>query len=541
MSEQPGLPNQVRDFDEPDIFNPPPLPGTSPRGESEAEPAPETGDETVTLASLIDSIAGCGPSHLHALTAAGITTVSGLAKLGLDTLTSLEGIGSKTALKLLDKAQAIAGKPEPEPGGDDDEIPEWADFGKGDDDQDDAIVPELMPGESYDPDVYLDFERRDEDAIIRQEMTGLAPGDFVYDLEIWVKSRGRSVKRKVYGISWEGTRELKRWYRYIDLKIDTEEVERQGLLGVLATATAIDRYTGNTTQAIKFVPYMGTRNDGSQYENPFALEHAQSKAKRNACQEILPQWLQRRLIELHKRGVKALTPELLGIEHRYMHEGDPEAHRREVAAPPDNSPSEAPRKLDSSTLERLWEKIHILGPRADKNADEKRSLMKARLFIMAEGDVSAARGWIRRITAGEDFDGYESVDKIPARGSSPTALDVAYGKIKSAFHDWCDKRGLDHGYVEARQPTAKDREAAEELGDAGATKEYFGATQLALKQRDYDLDEEDRLKALVRFCGLPETDVLTPAHYAMGARLADQVLDTYQRAGFGAGQQEHAA
>ncbi|KKK49417.1 hypothetical protein LCGC14_3135280, partial [marine sediment metagenome] len=298
-------------------------------------------------------------------------------------------------------------------------------------------IPEAAPGE-YDPEVYLNFEQRDESAIILEHVSGAAPGQFVYTFKI----NTADGPRNIYGTSWEGTKELKRWYRYIDANVVTEETERRGEPGILATATAIDRYTGNRTQSIKFVPYVGTRANNSRFENLFAEEVAQSKAKRNAINELLPQWLLRALIVAHKKGIEVLDAKVLGLEgDRYRSHAKPQAHRRELPPGPQNA--EPPAKLSDEQLGRLWQQIREQAGEQGKKADLLRRLAKNRIFIMAAGDMQEAVGYLRRITAFDDFDGYESIDRIPARGKHPTALQVAYGKIKTAFTQWCKEHELD--------------------------------------------------------------------------------------------------
>ncbi|MFQ5744269.1 MAG: hypothetical protein ACE5HV_11860 [Acidobacteriota bacterium] len=289
-----------------------------------------------------------------------------------------------------------------------------------------AVEPDIIQSKIREPVVFQEFERRDEEQILLAVLTGAAPSEFVYSIKIKTKQGPRTVR----GISYEGVCELRRHYRHIEATIvSIQEVERMGEPGILAHARAVDNAWGNAEEAVKFVPYIGTRANGSRFQNHFSEEVAQSKAKRNAIRPLLPQWLIRRLIELDRLGEKLITAELLGIDgSRGIPETKPQPKRSVSAKPPE--------RLSTKQLEAMRATIDELAPKEKKTARELRRLIKSRLGIMAEGDVDAMRSLLAKITVGPDFDGYTSVDAIKAKGTKPTPLHIAYGKVKRTYGKW---------------------------------------------------------------------------------------------------------
>ncbi len=165
------------------------------------------------------------------------------------------------------------------------------------------------------------MESRDEEQML-QEIMGVFSQEYVYDIPF----KGGSIsqcstpgcqlaKQKtphthVRGLSWSGIKEARRIFK----GIDTREVSKPTLIDhdsrqyYECKVTAVDLRTGNVTTTYKRHPLMKKRRDGSLMEDEFAFEIIQSKAKRNAISELLPQPLVRAWIGDWVSGKKDFDP-----------------------------------------------------------------------------------------------------------------------------------------------------------------------------------------------------------------------------------------
>ncbi len=165
------------------------------------------------------------------------------------------------------------------------------------------------------------MEARDEDQML-QEVMGVFSKEYVYDIPF----KGGSIstcstpgcqlaKRKenhthVRGLSWSGIKEARRIFKAIDTREVSKPiiVEHDGKQYYECKVTAVDLRTGNVTTTYKRHPLMKKRKDGSLMEDPYAFEVVQSKAKRNAISELLPQPLVRGWIGDWVAGKKDFDP-----------------------------------------------------------------------------------------------------------------------------------------------------------------------------------------------------------------------------------------
>ena len=165
------------------------------------------------------------------------------------------------------------------------------------------------------------MEARDEQQMM-QEIMGVYAKEYVYDIPF----KGGSIstcstpgcqlaKQKkphthVRGLSWSGIKEARRIFRGIDTQKLSKPVvvEHDGQEFYESSATAVDLRTGNSTTVYKRQPLMKQKKSGEYIADPFAFEIVQSKAKRNAIAELLPQPLVRGWIQDWLGGKKDFDP-----------------------------------------------------------------------------------------------------------------------------------------------------------------------------------------------------------------------------------------
>lgn len=156
--------------------------------------------------------------------------------------------------------------------------------------------------------VFLLMNQRDEDQIMR-ELMGHFSKEYVYDIP-FNNSDGTTTHAK--GLSWAGIKEARRLYGGIDVDI----IEGPDLHGdpsdansfYTCKARAKDLKSGNATTAAYRQKLWGKRKGGGVYQIEFAYEFAQSKAKRNAIAELLPQPLVKAWIDDFSKGRESFDP-----------------------------------------------------------------------------------------------------------------------------------------------------------------------------------------------------------------------------------------
>lgn len=161
------------------------------------------------------------------------------------------------------------------------------------------------------------MESRDEGQMM-QAVLGVYSKEYVYDIPF--KGEGgreqcdtpncslatRKIKHThVRGLSWSGIKEARRIFQGIDTQqvSKPQVVDQDGLKLWECSATAIDLRTGNSTTVHKRQSFL-KKTKGGLIEDPFAYEIVQSKAKRNAIAELLPQPLVRAWIKDWTAGKK---------------------------------------------------------------------------------------------------------------------------------------------------------------------------------------------------------------------------------------------
>ncbi len=165
------------------------------------------------------------------------------------------------------------------------------------------------------------MESRDEDQMMKEVM-GVFSKEYVYDIPF---KGGNSSKcstpgcgfanktnhTHVRGLSWSGVKEARRIFKAIDTREVSKPViiNHDGKQFYECKVTAVDLRTGNVTTTYKRHPLMKARRDGSLMEDPYAFEVVQSKAKRNAISELLPQPLVRGWIGDWVKGKKDFDPQ----------------------------------------------------------------------------------------------------------------------------------------------------------------------------------------------------------------------------------------
>lgn len=156
--------------------------------------------------------------------------------------------------------------------------------------------------------VFLLMNSRDEAQIMR-ELTGVFSKEYVYAIP-FKNADGSTTHAE--GLSWAGIKEARRLYGGIDVDI----IEGPDLHGdpndnssfYTCKARAKDLRTGNATTAAYRQKLWGKKRGGGFYQIEFAYEFAQSKAKRNAIAELLPQPLVKAWISDFKAGKEDFDP-----------------------------------------------------------------------------------------------------------------------------------------------------------------------------------------------------------------------------------------
>ena len=165
------------------------------------------------------------------------------------------------------------------------------------------------------------METRDEQQML-QEIMGVYAKEYVYDIPF----RGGDVAKcdtpkcplakqgkphtHVRGLSWSGIKEARRIFKGIDTREVSKPVivDQDGKKFYESSATAVDLRTGNCTTVFKRQPFMKKKRTGEYIPDEFAYEIVQSKAKRNAIAELLPQPLVRGWIQDWIKGTKDFDP-----------------------------------------------------------------------------------------------------------------------------------------------------------------------------------------------------------------------------------------
>lgn len=187
--------------------------------------------------------------------------------------------------------------------------------------------------------VFMLMNSRDENQIMR-ELMGHFSEEYVYDIP-FRNSDGTTTHAR--GLSWSGIKEARRLYGGIDVDI----IEGPTLHGdpsdessfYTCKARAKDLKTGNATTAAYRQKLWGKRKGGGVYQIEFAFEFAQSKAKRNAIAELLPQPLVKAWINDYVEGKPSFDPHRV-IE---LQEGDIEVRENKKPSSPPRSSSPPPQ------------------------------------------------------------------------------------------------------------------------------------------------------------------------------------------------------
>jgi hypothetical protein len=293
--------------------------------------------------------------------------------------------------------------------------------------------------------VFLLSEQRDE-AQILAALAGASTDEFVYQ---FLHDDGTPVMEQgkpVAGISIEGVLELRRLYGGIATRlVNAYEMEMKGELGIYCQVRGLDKYTGSEAEAAKFVPYMGTRRNGSKYPIRFALEVSQSKAERNCIRKLLPQGVIRTFIRLKVEGTKEVSAEMLGVakvkgQLMGAQAAADEETERARHEPPNGRPQAPPQTQLSPDKMRTIEAAALKLERQDKRTyADMRTLSWYRVLLIAQGDMEQARVILKALTAHGDYEGYSSMEdpsEEVKEGAKASALQVAYGRVKAAYQKW---------------------------------------------------------------------------------------------------------
>ena len=164
------------------------------------------------------------------------------------------------------------------------------------------------------------MESRDEQQML-EEVMGVFSKEYVYDIAFKGGNTSKCSTPDCYmankknhthvrGLSWSGVKEARRIFKAIDTREVSKPIiiEHDGKQFYECKVTAVDLRTGNVTTTYKRHPLKKQRKDGSFMEDPYAFEVVQSKAKRNAISELLPQPLVRGWIGDWVNGKKNFDP-----------------------------------------------------------------------------------------------------------------------------------------------------------------------------------------------------------------------------------------
>lgn len=165
------------------------------------------------------------------------------------------------------------------------------------------------------------MEARDEQQMM-QEVMGVYAKEYVYDIPFKGGTVSKCATPKcplmkagtahthVRGLSWSGIKEARRIFKGIDTREVSKPVvtDQDGKKFYESSATAVDLRTGNCTTVFKRQSLMKKKRTGEFIEDEFAYEIVQSKAKRNAIAELLPQPLVRGWIQDWIQGTKDFDP-----------------------------------------------------------------------------------------------------------------------------------------------------------------------------------------------------------------------------------------
>jgi len=184
------------------------------------------------------------------------------------------------------------------------------------------VVPgkEVVKTMSESTEIFQLMEARDEEQMLKEVM-GVFSKEYVYDIPFLggntnkcstpgCPKAGKQNHTHVRGLSWSGIKEARRIFKAIDTREVSKPiiVEHDNLQYYECKVTAVDLRTGNVTTTYKRHPLQKKRKDGSLMEDPYAFEVVQSKAKRNAISELLPQPLVRGWIGDWVAGKKDFDP-----------------------------------------------------------------------------------------------------------------------------------------------------------------------------------------------------------------------------------------
>jgi len=228
-------------------------------------------------------------------------------------------------------------------------------------------LAQVAPGQegmktmSESTEIFQLMEARDEEQMLKEVM-GVFSSEYVYDIPFKggntskCSTPGCYMANKVNhthvrGLSWSGIKEARRIFKAIDTREVSKPViiDHDGQQFYECKVTAVDLRTGNVTTTFKRHPLMKKKKDGSLMEDPYAFEVVQSKAKRNAISELLPQPLVRGWIGDWVNGKKDFDPKrAMEMEEGKDYEVKKESKARTSSKPryqTDSEPSSAGAKL----------------------------------------------------------------------------------------------------------------------------------------------------------------------------------------------------
>jgi len=237
------------------------------------------------------------------------------------------------------------------------------------------VGEEAMRTATESAEIFQLMEARDEQQMM-QAIMGVYAKEYVYDIPF----RGGNVAKcntpncslmkadkphtHVRGLSWSGIKEARRIFKGIDTREVSKPVivEEDGKKFYESSATAVDLRTGNCTTVFKRQPLLKKKRTGEYITDEFAYEIVQSKAKRNAIAELLPQPLVRAWIDDWIKGTKDFDPQTvidLKVGEYDVEDDKPEREKPEKVS--------GPKKVSAPQLNKIYadfREIEKLGGRS---------------------------------------------------------------------------------------------------------------------------------------------------------------------------------
>lgn len=276
-------------------------------------------------------------------------------------------------------------------------------------------LPQLAPGQeavktiSESTEIFQLMEARDEDQML-EEILGVFSKDYVYDIPF----KGGKISKcstpgcymankqnhtHVRGLSWSGIKEARRIFKAIDTREVSKPIiiDHAGKQYYECKVTAVDLRTGNVTTTYKRHPLQKQRKDGSLMEDPYAFEVVQSKAKRNAISELLPQPLVRGWIGDWVAGKKDFDPNRVT---ELKHGEDFEVKKETKAASSRAKLKEEPR-LPKPVLDKLLSVLKEFEAKGGLNIEESKKQYCAHFNVnnLAYISVDQANKIIKAVNA----------------------------------------------------------------------------------------------------------------------------------------------